>query len=202
MTPPPTPPPPTPPRGNPTARKLREAAVEYATHGWPVAPLAVPGDHGCPCGGGCDAMHLLADHSGGITTPADAERVWADGAWQVAIVTARFDVLDIPSRYGARIHGRLKTRCPTATARPGRRLGWVIEPGPVRWHLYLDVGSGVDPTKVRAGGGVLHSGPDDWIPAPPSRTPETGRVAWVVPPMQARWRPYRRADIFDVLGLT
>lgn len=184
-----------------SAARLRDAAVDYATHGWPVAPLAVPTDAGCQCGGDCDAMHLLDGHAGGITSAADAATVWAERGWQVAIVTTYFDVVDLPGSYGSRIHHRLKTRCPTATARPGRKLDWMIEPGPVRWHLYLHRDS-VDPGKVADVGGVLHAGSNDWIPAPPSRTPNTGRVTWVVPPKQARWQPYHRLDIFDILGLT
>jgi Bifunctional DNA primase/polymerase, N-terminal len=182
-------------------RRLRAAAIAYASHGWPVAPLAVPTDAGCPCGGDCHAMHVLDEHSAGITSERVAERVWADDAWQIAVVTARFDVVDLPGTYGSRIHGQLKTRCPTATARPGRRLGWMLEPGPVRWHHYLQSGT-VDADKVAAAGGRLHSGPNDWIAAPPSRTPATGRVSWVVPPRQARWTPYRRLDVFDQLDLT
>lgn len=77
----------------------------------------------------------------------------------------------------------------------------MIEPGPVRWLFYVTPGT-ADPGKVAANDGILHHGSDDWIPAPPSRTPETGRVGWVVPPMQARWQPYRRSDVFDTLGLT
>ncbi|MPZ63808.1 MAG: hypothetical protein GEU93_21590 [Propionibacteriales bacterium] len=145
-------------------------------------------------------MHLLDGHTTGITSDDDAEKVWGDYGWQVAIVTASFDVVDLPSIYGARIH-RLKTRCPTTTARPGRRYDLMIDPGPVRWHHYLHSGT-IDPDKVTAAGGILHTGPEDWIVAPPSRTPATGRVGWVVPPIQAKWRPYRRADIFDTLELT
>jgi Bifunctional DNA primase/polymerase, N-terminal len=181
-------------------RRLRTAAIEYVKHGWPVAPLAVPARDACPCGDDCRTMHPLDGHAEGITSLSVAKRVWADAAWQLAIVTAWFDVVDLPGSHGSRIHGQLKTRCPTATARPGRRLDWMVEPGPVRWHLYLRPGS-VDPEKVATAGGRLHSGPADWIPAPPSRTPVTGRVAWVVPPRQARWSPYQRADVFDLLGL-
>jgi Bifunctional DNA primase/polymerase, N-terminal len=185
----------------PSPRKLRDAAVEYAAHGWPIAPIAVPEGDGCPCGGTCSAMHLLDSHAHGVTSDAEARELWADHPWQLAIVTALFDVVDLPGTHGSRIHERLKTRCPTATARPGRRLDWILEPGPVRWHVYVTPGT-VDATKVAAAGGTLHTGSNDWIVAPPSRTPATGRVGWVVPPMQTRWTPYARADVFDSLGLT
>lgn len=185
----------------PTPRKLQTAAAEYAAHGWPIAPLAIPDGDGCPCGGACEAMHPLDEHVGGISSESGAEKVWADHPWQIAILTVSFDVVDLSGTYGSRIHGALKTRCPTATARPGRKLDWMIEPGPVRWHLYVTPGT-VDPDKVAIADGVLHTGPDDWMPAPPSRTPVTGRVGWVVPPMQARWQPYLRLDVFDTLGLT
>ena len=192
------------PPGDPSPReqrRLREAAVEYARHGWPVVALAVPTAEGCPCGGeGCEVTHPVGDLPGGITSVETAQRVWSDHPWSVGLVTARFDVLDLSGLHGSRIHAELKIRCPAATARPGRRHGWLIEPGPVRWHLYLAPG-GVDPGKVAAAGGRLHTGPGDWVPAPPSRTPEAGPVSWIVPPGQARWTPYRRADVFDRLGL-
>lgn len=182
-------------------RRLREAAVEYVTHGWPVAPLAVPDADGCSCGGRCPSMHPLSAYADGITTQTIAARVWTADSWPIAVVTAHFEVLDVPGTLGSRIHGQLKTRCPTATTRPGRRFGWILEPGPVRWQLYLQPGS-VDPAKVSGAGGTLHAGPDGWTPAPPSHTPATGRVRWVVPPGQARWTPYQRLDVFDTLGLT
>lgn len=144
-------------------------------------------------------MHLLDDHADGITSDSTARKLWSEHPWQIAIVTVLFDVVDLPGTHGSTIHHRLKTRCPTAIARPGRRLDWMIEPGPVRWHFYVTPGT-VDPDKVVANDGTLHTG-HNWIPAPPSRTPDTGRVGWIVPPDQSRWQTYRRTDIFDTLGL-
>lgn len=181
-----------------TARRLANAAAEYVAHGWPVARLAVPHDGGCQCGDGCESMHLLDDQP--ITTPDQAEQAWGEHGYGIAFVTCRFDVLDLPGYHGAPLHHRLKTRCATATARPGRRYDVILEPGPVRWQFYLEPGV-VDAAKADRAEGILHSGPDDWVVAPPSRTPTTGRVGWIVPPMQAKWRPYARTDMFDTLGL-
>lgn len=182
----------------PTARRLATAAAEYAAHGWPVVRLAVPRDGRCLCGGGeCETMHLLDDRP--ITTAYRAEQAWGEHGYAIALITSRFDVLDLPGYYGAPLHHTLKTRCPTATARPGRRYDVILEPGPVRWHFYLQRGV-VDADRVARADGILHGGPDDWVVAPPSRTPATGRVGWIVPPMQAKWRLYARTDIFGTLG--
>jgi Bifunctional DNA primase/polymerase, N-terminal len=172
--------------------------MEYAVHGWPVARLALPRDGHCPCGGGCEEMHLLDDQP--IPTADEAERAWGDHGYPIALMTTPFDVLDLPGYHGAPLHHRLKTRCATATARPGRRYDVILEPGPVRWHFYLQPGT-VDPEKAARADGILHSGRNHWVVAPPSRTPATGRVGWIVPPMQAKWRAYARTDIFDTLGL-
>jgi bifunctional DNA primase/polymerase-like protein len=182
----------------PTTRRLATAAVTYAAHGWPIARLAIPRDGRCPCGSGCEAMHLLDDQP--ITTASQAEQAWGEHGYGIAFITSRFDVLDMPGYHGAPLHHTLKTRCPTATARPGRRYDVILEPGPVRWHFYLQPGT-VRTDRADRADGILHTGPDDWVVSPPSRTPATGRVEWIVPPMQVKWRPYARTDIFDTLGL-
>jgi hypothetical protein len=162
--------------------------------------LAVPRDGGdgrCQCGGSCTAAHLVEDKS--IRTAEEAEQDW--GEFEIALSTGRFEVLDLPAYPGVALSGALANRCPTAVARPGRRFDSLLEPGPVRWHFYLSRGS-VDAEKVARIGGRLHHGPDDWIPAPPSRTPATGRVRWNVHPMQTQWRAHRPATtILDTLGI-
>lgn len=165
--------------------RVTRRAIEYAEHGWPVAALAVPWDLRCPCGSTCREPHVV---SGIVETATDAAKVWAPGTrWDIALVTSWFDVVDLPAQYGAMLNHKLVTTCPTATVRRGRR-----------WHFV--VGAGTFPAAlVTAAGGVLHTGPDDWIAASPTSTEDTGRIGWVVPPLLTRWQPFHRADLVDVV---
>lgn len=183
------------PRIGPRQERLARIAAEYLAHDWPVVRLAVPRNGRCQCGEDCAEAHLLDDQS--IRTAAQAEE-W--GEFEIAIVTSRFEVLDLPAYPGVAVHGALANRCPTAVARPGRRFDTLLEPGPVRWHFYLSPGS-VVVEKVTRVGGRLHYGPDAWIAAPPSRTPTTGRVRWNVHPMQTQWRTHRPTSTLDSLGI-
>jgi len=177
-------------------KRLALLAAEYLAQNWPVARLAVPRKGRCQCGGRCTEAHLLDGEP--IRTADEAEQHW--GNYEIAFLTCQFDVLDLPAHPGVALNGTLTNRCPTAVARPGRRFGTLLEPGPVRWHFYLSPGS-VDAEKVARVGGTLHHGPDGWIAAPPSCTPSTGRVRWNVHPMQTQWRTYSPTSIFDALGI-
>lgn len=158
--------------------------MQYAAHGWPVAPLAVPHEGRCPCRrGDCLEPHLVRTTA--LTDRGQVDQVWAGQGWDIALVTSRFEVVDIPARFGAPLHHQLKTACPTAMAPLGRR-----------WHFYLSTGS-LDADLVTGVGGVLHSGSDDWVAAPGTRTETTGRIRWLVPPYQTNWQPHRRKDPFD-----
>ncbi|MGL5864303.1 MAG: hypothetical protein ACRCYX_00320 [Dermatophilaceae bacterium] len=119
--------------------------------------------------------------------------------WGLAFVTTEFDVLEAPPGIGAALHSEFSTRCPTATVRT-YRFG-VIPSESMCWHLYLAPGS-VDPEAAARVGGVLYSGPDGLVPAPPSRLLDGRRARWIVPPYQVRWRPYQPSTIVDRLGLT
>lgn len=166
-------------------------AIEYTNHGWPVAALAVPWGDWCPCGKSCTDPHLVSEE---IVSPEEASRVWAKGhLWDIAFVTSRFDVVDLPGWIGAELHGKLITRCPTATAgyapRHTRRWQFIVETG----ALSMD--------EMEWVGGVVHSGPDDWIAASPTRTEESGRVGWIVDPVTAHWRPCTAEVVLDrVMG--
>jgi hypothetical protein len=179
-------------------QRFRDRAMEYAAHGWPVAALAVPRAGVCPCTamseepkgphGGCVDPHLVTGRV--VTDPDDAEREWADHGWAIALVTSRFDVLDLPPSHGAPLNHRLTTRCPTAMA-PRLR----------RWHFVLAPGS-ISPdtaAQVSAIGGLIRTGPNDWLPASPTWTEETGRTGWVVAPKLTQWQPFRPYD--DIAGL-
>ncbi|MFI5709933.1 hypothetical protein [Kribbella sp. NPDC051620] len=55
--------------------------------------------------------------------------------------------------------------------------------------------------QVEAVGGVLHSGPKGWVPAPGTWTEETGWIRWLVHPYLTEWRPYQRRDPIDLIFL-
>ena len=180
----------------PSQKRTARAAAEYLARDWPVARLAVPRNGRCECGEDCYEAHLIDDQP--VQTATEAEQNW--GEFEIAIMTSQFEVLDLPAYPGVALNAAVTNRCPTAVARPGRRFDTLMEAGPVRWHFYLSPGS-VDPDKVTKVGGRLHHGPDDWIAAPPSRTPVCGRVRWNVHPMQTQWRTYRPTSIFDSFGI-
>ena len=97
--------------------------------------------------------------------------------------------MDLPPEYGALLNHQLKATCPTAMA-PAMR----------RWWFFVSPGS-VPAAQVEAAGGVLHSGIDDWVPAPGSRLELTGRIRWLVHPYLTSWRPYQRRDPIDQIFL-
>ncbi|WP_018793558.1 hypothetical protein [Salinispora arenicola] len=121
-------------------------------------------------------------------------------SWGVALQASQFDLVEIESPVGAIIHHRLLTRVPTATIRPP---WWSMLLGPgdqqMRW-LFVFAPDFLDADQVARDGGRLHRGPDAWVPAPPGHAPDGLTVGWVVPPAQARWRPYRPDGVFDSLG--
>lgn len=166
-------------------RRVRERAIRYAVNGWPVAPLAVPQHGVCLClRGDCVDPHLV----GGVVRQGfQADAVWSEHPWGIALVTEGFDVVDIPPEFGALLNQHLKTTCPTAMA-PARR----------RWWFFLVPGS-IPAGQVAAAGGVLHSGVDDWVPAPGTNSESTGRVRWLVQPHLTSWQPYRRRDPIDLV---
>ncbi len=97
--------------------------------------------------------------------------------------------MDLPPEYGALLNHQLKATCPTAMA-PAMR----------RWWFFVSPGS-VPAAQVEAAGGALHSGIDDWVPAPGSRLELTGRIRWLVHPYLTSWRPYQRRDPIDQIFL-
>lgn len=166
------------------AHKVRARAVEYASHGWPVAPLAVPQLGRCPCEkGDCHSPHLAGPAT---VDPVEAEEIWSTN-WNIALVTSEFDIVELPAKYGAALHHKLLTTCPTAMAYRHRR-----------WFFVMVAGS-LDPDDIEAAEGKLHSGPDNWIPGPPFWSEDTGRVDWLVQPYLTHWKPYLRLDLVDLV---
>jgi hypothetical protein len=167
--------------------RVFERAVRYAANGWPVAALAVPRYGVCPCDlGDCVEPHLVGET---IRNGFVAAGVWKAYPWEIALVTADFDVMDLPPEYGALLNHQLKATCPTAMA-PARR----------RWWFFLEPRS-IEPDRVAAAGGVLHAGSDDWVPAPGTQIDGSGRIRWLVHPHLTDWRPYRRRDPIDAVFL-
>lgn len=166
------------------ARLVGRRAVKYTAHGWPVAALAVPGrKRDCPCGSDCEAPHLVSKP---VRTPDRAEQTWSTGhPWDIALVTADFDVVELPATSGAALHAQLATSCPTMTVWRGRR-----------WYFITETGA-IDTAQVAAAGGSLHTGIDSWVAAPPTRVPPDGLRYWVVSPSHTGWHPYRRVDAID-----
>ncbi|MGW6280987.1 hypothetical protein [Kribbella sp. NPDC055071] len=151
--------------------------MRYVVSGWPVAPLAVPPDNG--------SEPYLAGEP--VRTVEEAQTVWSDHPWAIALIAEPFEVMELPPEYGALLNQQLKTNCPTAMA-PARR----------HWWFFLEPGSVAAPHVVGAGG-ALHR---DWVPAPGTRLSSTGRIRWLVHPHQTHWHPYRRQDPIDqVLSL-
>jgi hypothetical protein len=165
--------------------RLRRRAVRYVVNGWTVAPLAVPRGGVCLCvRGDCVDPHLAGPT---VRSPVHADAVWSEHPWEIALITDSYDVVDVPPRYGALLNQLLKATCPTAMA-PARR----------RWWFFVAAGS-IPPAQVAAAGGVLRSGPCDWVPAPGTCTEATGRIRWLVHPHATAWRPYQRRDPIDLV---
>jgi len=176
---------------------MRERAVRYADNGWPVAPLAIPRHGSCVCRRACVDPHLVGEV---VRDAARARLVWSESAWDIALITEGFEVVDVPPEYGALLNQLLKTACPTAMA-PAHR----------RWWFFLVPGS-IPAAQVAAAGGVLHAGVggdrgggvgevSNWVPAPGTLLETGGRIRWLVHPHLTGWQPYRRRDPIDLVFL-
>ncbi|MFC0627221.1 hypothetical protein [Kribbella deserti] len=165
--------------------RARQLAVEYVEHGWPVARLAIPRHGVCPCRHGADCLdpHLLDGRV--VEDPNEAAAAWSFKPWGIALVTARFDVIELPAAFGAPLHHRLKESCPTSIAPRTRRWSFFLTPFSVP-------ASQLDPI-----GGRLRSGPKAWVTAPGTFTESHGRTRWLVPPYVTAWQAHQRTDAFD-----
>lgn len=136
-------------------RTVQQVAVQYATTGWPVVPVAI--NH--------DAATIAARHAS-----ADPGRVaawWNCRRWDIGLVTGiAFDVLQLPAHLGSPLHRTLHDSCPTAIS-PTKTWMFVVTPD-----------NALDPALADAGA-ILHHGPV--LLAPPTRTP-AGRYSWIIPP--------------------
>ncbi|QNE23003.1 hypothetical protein F1D05_18840 [Kribbella qitaiheensis] len=159
--------------------------MRYVENGWTVAPLAVPRDGVCLCvRGDCVDPHLAGPV---VRSVAQAEAIWSEHPWDIALITDSYDVIDVPPQYGALLNQLLKATCPTAMASFRKRWWFFVAP------------DSIPAAQVAAADGVLHTGPADWIPAPDTFTESTGRTRWLVHPHLTRWRPYQRHDVIDLV---
>jgi hypothetical protein len=165
--------------------RLRRRAVRYVENGWTIAPLAVPRDGVCLCvRGDCVDPHLAGPV---VRSPTQADAIWSEHAWDIALITDAYDVVDVPAQYGALLNQLLKATCPTAMAPLHRRWWFFVAP------------DSVPAAQIEAAGGTLHAGPADWLPAPGTSTTSTGRIRWLVHPHLTHWHPYHRHDPIDLV---
>jgi hypothetical protein len=91
------------------ADRLQRLAVQYVEHGWPIAPLAIQRDGYCACRlVDCIEPHLAPGQPPVITSVNAAETAFSNGRWAIALLTWRFDVLELPAHVGAPLHHQLK----------------------------------------------------------------------------------------------
>ncbi|HRR86054.1 MAG TPA: DUF3987 domain-containing protein [Phycisphaerae bacterium] len=158
---------------------LKEAALAYAEHGWPVVPLHSIEDGACTCKrAGCRSpgkhprsVHGLKEAS---SDPTVIETWWRD--WpqaNVGVVTTGMVVLDIDPRHGGdeslaqliREHGQLPETVEALSGGGGRHLIFAQSGVVIRSRNNLL--AGID---VKADGG--------YIVAPPSNHISGGTYAW------------------------
>lgn len=170
---------------------LRDAAVYYASIGWPVFPLRAgaklplfPSAHdpGNPCRGECGQLgHGLWDASTDVDVVA---AWWAAEPWaNVALRTGdRFDVADLDVKPGADGFASFNELCETSGTRP-RVLASVQTANGGR-HLYVAPTGRGNFAGLRPG--FDWRGTGGYVVAPPSRlAPDGRRYSWVTPPSAA-----------------
>lgn len=157
---------------------VRRQAARFAANGWPVARLAVRRGGQCICPlRDCIESHLTLRPPVLVTRVRDAESLWRDYAWGIALVTHHYDVLRLPAAYGAHVHQVLGTACPTAICRATRAWQFFLAPGELQY------------AEAAAVGGDLVAGPSAWVPAPGTEGEEADAYRWLVPPHLTSWRP-------------
>jgi hypothetical protein len=175
-------------------RTLRQAALCYAAHGWPVVPAAFFDGTRYACvqaDCGQDGPHpVWRLWQGRASADPDVVASWYRlFSFAVALPTGTvFDVVEIPEPAALRVQGALmERRTPTPIAvwrERGVRLFWVRR-GLSADHRLTRLGA-----RIRAEGG--------WVPAPPTPT-RRGPVHWAVPPEQAEWAVLGHGDLTAAL---
>ncbi|GAB3206841.1 bifunctional DNA primase/polymerase [Marinactinospora thermotolerans] len=180
-----------------TASSGLGAALEYAALGWPVCRGARPAqDNGRACA--CDRLgcpdpgaHPMsaAWAMEATTDPARITRWWnATPDANIILPTGRvFDVFDVPAGAGIMALARMDragvAAGPVAAVEARRYLFFVATRSPVDedewWSCHLDC----VPETVEETPGLRWHCRDSYVPAPPSRLPSGGQVAWIRSPV-------------------
>jgi hypothetical protein len=172
-------------------QRLRRLAIHYVEHGWPIACIAIQHAGRCTCGlSECVEPHLVFAQPPVITTTAGVDAAFRTERWAIALPTYRFDVVEVPARFGAPLHHQLKAQCPTTLAPATRRWQFFVTPGSIPRDL------------IEAAGGQVFSGQTNWVVAPGTYTEVTGRIRWLTPPYLTHWQPYQRRDAIDAVFAT
>lgn len=176
-------------------RTLRQAALDYAAHGWPVVPAAFFDGARYACvQADCveDGPHpVWRLWQGRASTDPDVVASWYRlFSFAVALPTGGvFDVVEIPEPAAARVQSALAGRgTPTPVAvwrERGVRLFWV-RPG-----LPADERLAKLNARIRGEGG--------WVPAPPTPT-RRGPMQWSLPPEQVDWAILSHGDFGAAFG--
>lgn len=166
--------------------QLRDAAFDYAEHGWPVAPGVRPVPHrrdGWPV-----PASVALPYHGPMNSTAVAMH-WQRHPYSV-LVGAGFQCLDV---------FRLR---PPAAAGALQEIADTRQHGPVavlpdeQWLFLVEAGD--PPPNDVLGRQVRYHGPGHWVPLPPTRL---GRrhVTWHIEPASTGWRLFPRARFFEAL---
>ncbi|MFI9381684.1 bifunctional DNA primase/polymerase [Kutzneria sp. NPDC052558] len=175
-------------------RTLRQAALGYAAHGWPVVPAAFfDGTRYACVQADCveDGPHpVWRLWQGRASTDPDVVASWYRlFSFAVALPTGTvFDVVEIPEPTAVRVQGALvEHRTPTPIAmwrERGVRLFWV------------STGFPLDDRLTAVNGRVRGEG--NWVPAPPTPT-RRGPMDWALPPEHADWGVLAHEDMLKAL---
>ncbi|QUQ64053.1 bifunctional DNA primase/polymerase [Kutzneria sp. CA-103260] len=168
--------------GSGAQRQLKQAAVEYAGHGWPVVPVSFyqAGRYTCVQADCAEnTLHPVWRMWQGRASanPKTVAAWYGLLAFAVAVRTGVcFDVVSVPDVVATRVQAALAaqhTPTPVAVWRERRRrLFWVAHDLP--WRAALE--------HVEA---RVH-GDGDWVPVPPTPT-RYGQLQWAMPPEQTDW---------------
>ncbi|MDV6014016.1 hypothetical protein [Haloechinothrix sp. LS1_15] len=176
---------------SPEHARLREAAVDYAAHGWGVIP-----------GAACDGLRYLRGHTGdpapglvpvlrGARTLRDPRRVWHWWSLAPYSILARageqLTVLYLPVWLATATLTHASDRgpvCPVMLGPHGAAL--VITPG-------IAPPAGIPDLAVAQ--------PGELIPLPPTRT-LAGTLTWHIHPNQTGWQPGPAEHIYTTATTT
>ncbi|SHF63937.1 bifunctional DNA primase/polymerase [Streptoalloteichus hindustanus] len=154
--------------------ELRDAAVSYASHGWPI----VPGGPDClpvaqPCGS-----------PPGLSAPQALE-TWTHAPYPILLACGRgIDAVDIPAAEGEHT---------LAALRESGAIGPVVVTSHGRWLLLVTSGLPLHPTL-----GVRVLGSGSWAVLPPTEQHDRPH-RWRIPPEAAGWTLPCRNLVQDAL---